>query len=183
MNFRHIAILAVAVVVLALAYDFMKPQAPPEEADARPLLWSVHMDDLQSLAIFLPRAGKQEAWVKRPGPRWFFDRPDQAEVDVGRWGGGVPLLLSGPKAERRIAGDAAADSLVAYGFDTPAMVLGLVMEDGRQIDVEVGDRTPGGEAYYVRLAGEAAVYTVHEAWYGVLERLVLDPPVASKGTD
>ncbi len=93
-----------------------------------------------------------------------------------RWGGGVPLILSGPGANRSIAADASDEQLAVYGFGAPAVRIDLTLANGSSVKAEVGDRTPDGGASYVRLAGSHDVYTVDQTWVDVLERLVREPP-------
>ena len=133
------------------------------------------------MTVGLPAAGKQEAWTKDTNGDWYGAGSERRKVDMARWGGGVPLLLSGPKAERLIAPAATPEQLASYGLLQPRMTVDLVLRDDRRIRAEVGDATPAGSAYYVRLADSADVYTVHRTWVEVLERLVLDPPYAKDG--
>ncbi len=128
------------------------------------------------MAISLPADGKREAWVKHEDKYWYFDQPDGPKVNMKRWGGGIPLLLSGPGANRSIAENATDEQLEIYGLKNPKMKMNLVLENEDSIGVEVGDRTLDGQAYYIKLIDSRAVYTVDFTWYDVLERLVLDPP-------
>jgi hypothetical protein len=56
------------------------------------------------------------------------------------------------------------------------MKMVLILQNGDTIDIEVGNRTIDGRAYYIRQLDSNAIYTVDHTWYEVLERLVLDPP-------
>ena len=47
---------------------------------------------------------------------------------------------------------------------------------GKTIQIDVGDSTPDAQGFYVRLRHAKAIYTVHESWYHVMERLVEEPP-------
>ena len=102
-----------------------------------------------------------------------------AATSMSGAGRGIPLLLSSPKAERLIAAAATPEQLASYGLLRPRMTVDLVLTGDRRIGIEVGDPTPGGDAYYVRVSAHTDVYTVHETWFAVLERLVLDPPYAT----
>ncbi len=177
------AILFMAVVMAALGVVFFIANRPEPEAGAQtqPLVWSVGMDDIKAISISLPAEGKSEAWLKRGNRDWYFNRPDGPKVNARRWGG-IPLLLSGAKAERLIATNATADKLAVYGFTDPRMVIDLVLENEDTIRIAVGDGTPDGNAVYVRLIDSTEVYSVHHTWFEVIERLVLDPPY-TKGSD
>ena len=49
-------------------------------------------------------------------------RADGPQVDNQRWGGGIPLLLSGPGANRLILQNATDAQLADYGFNTPNLL-------------------------------------------------------------
>lgn len=176
MKLRAILIMAAAVIALGAVLFVTTRPKPPVTEKPRPFVWSVEMDQLKTMAISLPHAGKKEAWVKHADEYWYFDAPNGPKVNMKRWGGGVPLLLSGPGANRLIAENGTDDQLKIYGLADPQMRIRLALEDGAVINIDVGDSTPDRQAYYIRLADSRAIYTVDYTWYGVLERLVLDPP-------
>ena len=61
------------------------------------------MDTLQKVTISLPKTNQSESFVKHPDDKeFYFDVPNGPMVDNKRWGGGIPLLLSGPGAIRLI---------------------------------------------------------------------------------
>ncbi len=178
MKNRATIIMAALLLVAGGLFVVLRQQSesgPP--ADQRHPVWSFEAEQLHGIDISLPKAGKREAWVKHEDRYWYFVRPDGPKVDMNRWGGGVPLLLSGPKAERAIASQVTADSLGMYGFRDPRMKIALSLVDGVTINVEVGDRTPDGKGDYVRVTDTTDVYSVDSTWYDVLERLVLEPPI------
>ncbi len=175
-----VVMLAVAVALAAVLYVTTRPRpAPP--AQPRPYVWLVETEDLAKMAITLPQRGKGEKWVKHSDQYWYFDQPRGPKVNMQRWGGGIPLILSGPEANRRINADASDEQLAIYGLANPRMLITLTLKDGKTIDIRVGDSTPDQQAYYIRLAGSREVYTVDYSWYDVLERLVLDPPYPGPG--
>lgn len=49
--------------------------------------------------------------------------------------------------------------LSAYGLDDPQLVT-FVLSDGKEVTLEIGGESPTGESYYVRRAGEKAVYAI-----------------------
>ncbi|GAH73350.1 unnamed protein product, partial [marine sediment metagenome] len=116
-------------------------------------VWMIEMDEIQHIEIRLPREGKSEAFIKiSKGDEfpWHFDDPQRSAVDVARWGGGIPLLLSGPGAERVIAKNATPEKLAEFGLAQPQMEIILTLEDGAILNIKVGDRTPDGNAFYVK---------------------------------
>ena len=180
MKLRAILIMAAVLVVLATVYYFTSRPEPEPAPEPREFVWSVETDELRNMAISLPAEGKSQAWVVHDDKYWYFDEPDGPKVDMQRWGGGVPLLMSGPGADRVIAREANDEQLAVYGLVEPRMTIHLVLKDERSIDIDVGDANPTGGAYYVRLVGSRDVYTVDYTWYDVLEGLVLDPPYPPK---
>ena len=176
MKLRTILIMVVVLVALGGLYISSRPKpAPPKEP--RPFVWKVEMDKLKTIAISLPHAGKSEAWVKHEDRYWYFDEPDGPKVNMKRWGGGIPLLLSGPAANRHITENATDEQLSIYGLDDPQMRIQLTLENEDSINIEVGERTPDHQAYYIKLRNSRDLYTVDYTWYNVLERLVLAPPI------
>jgi hypothetical protein len=169
-------VLAVTLVALGVFYVLATRRERLAVAESRPFVWSIDYDQLESIEIDLPRESKSGAWIKHEDGFWYFDQPDGPRVNMERWGGGIPLLLSGPAAERLIAGAATAEQLEIFGLDRPRMTIALILEDHDKIAVEVGDGTPDGQACYLRLRGSPEVFSVHYTWYEVLERLVVEPP-------
>ena len=172
-------ILVMAGILLALGAIYFISRQPPEsepKPEPRRFIWSVGMEDLKHLTINLPAKGKSEAWVKHEDRYWYFDRPNGTKVNMKRWGGGIPLLLSGPGAERLISGAATQEQLEMYGFTPPQMEMALTLRNGDTLKIQIGSRTLDGRTYYIKLLDSETIYTVDHTWYDVLERLVLDPP-------
>jgi hypothetical protein len=177
MKLRTILIMAGILVALGAFFFILRPQPESEtQAQPRKFIWSVGLEDLHHLTINLPAEGKSQAWVKHEDRYWYFDRPDGPKVNMKRWGGGIPLLLSGPGAERLIASEATDKQLETYGFKNPKMIMAIILRNGDTINIEVGYRTLDGRADYIKKLKSKAIYTVDHTWYDVLERLVLDPP-------
>jgi len=175
-----IAALLAVLVALAVYFFFFRPtELPPPPPEPRPFVWNVDMEELQHMILSLPQEGKSESFVKHEDRYWYFDDPPGPKVNMDRWGGGIPLILSGPGAERLIAEDATEKQLADFGFDEPKLEIVLTLENEDIIRIEVGDRTPTGSAYYLKLVDSNDVYTVDYSWYDVLERLVLEPPYPS----
>ncbi len=180
MRLRTILIMVAVLVALGVMYVVSKRGEPEGAPETPPYVWKVEMLELERIAIALPPLGKTESWVKHADKYWYFDRPDGPQVDIHRWGGGIPLILSGPRANRVITADATDEELAIYGLQTPRMTISLSTERGEKIDLEVGDPTPTGQNYYIKLSGARDVYSVDYTWYDVLERLVIDPPYVAE---
>ncbi len=182
------SILILLIILLALGGYFYLSRTPElaPKSTPRVFVWDVGIDEIQRIEIRLPREDKGETFIKIPaGDKfpWHFDDPRQSRVDVARWGGGIPLLLRGPGAERIIARDATGSKLAEFGLTQPQMELTLTLESGDILQIVVGDRTPGGNACYVQISGLNDIALVDYTWYQVLERLVKEPPYASPAAD
>jgi hypothetical protein len=177
MKLRTIFVMAGILVALGTLFLISRRQPEPDpQAESRSFIWSVAMEDLNRLAINLPSEGKSETWVKHQDRYWYFDQPNGPKVNMKRWGGGIPLLLSGPGAERLITTEATDKQLETFGLKNPKMTVELILENKDSINIEIGDRTLDGQTYYIKQLNSKTVYTVDYTWYDVLERLVLDPP-------
>ena len=177
MKLRTILVMAGILVALGMLFFITRRQPASEpKVELRKFIWSVSMEDLKLLTINLPAEGKSEAWVKHEDHYWYFDQPNGPKVNMKRWGGGIPLLLSGPGADRLITSEATDKQLEIYGFKNPKMKMTLTLRNEASINIEVGYRTLDGRTYYIKQINSPAIYTVDHTWYDVLEGLVLEPP-------
>jgi len=174
---RNILIL-VAVLGIAIAVYFVTRPAeePPPDSDPVERIWQLEMEELEHIRIELSNRDMEESFLKHDDRQWYFDDPPGPQVDPDRWGGGIPLILSNPAAERPITKDVTEEQLAIYGLTLPSMKLTLTKEDEEVVNIEIGDAVPDGSAYYIRLADSNNVYLIDGTWYEVLERLVLEPP-------
>jgi hypothetical protein len=168
--------MAAILIALGLYFALNRQPEPLPPTGPRLPVWSIDPESLTGLAIELPADGEGQTWLRDDEGNWHFNSRQGRRVDDRRWGGGIPLLLSGPSAERLIAEDATGEQLLAFGLLTPKMTIALTLADGQRVRIDVGDATPGGSATYVRLAKSRSVYSVHHSFREVLERLVRDPP-------
>jgi hypothetical protein len=152
----------------------------PKQSNDKPSVWQVSMDDLQKMQIDLvsDKGTKSERFVKQPDESWRFDDLQLSAINPDRWGGGIPLLLSGPHADRIIYRAAPNAKLTEFGLTQPRMTITLTLNSGRPVVIKVGDTTPSGQAFYVQVPDSNDVCTVDYSWYGVVQRLVTDPPYA-----
>jgi hypothetical protein len=187
LRLKSFLILLVFLLVLGgYFFFFNESENPPEKEEPQVFVWNVHMDEIQHIEIQLPREGKSESFIKiRKDDEfpWYFDDPQKSAVDVERWGGGIPLILSGPAAERVIFQDATEEKLAELGLASPQMEIILIMDDGHTLNIKVGDETPEGNSFYVQAPNSNAVSLVDSTWYEVLERLVREPPYVSPELD
>lgn len=177
MKLRALLIMAAVLVALGVVLYFLRPKTEqPPQGKPRTFIWKIEMEEIKKVSVSLPKQGKNQSWVKHEDRYFYFDEPNGPKVDMQRWGGGVPLLLSGPVAARRIAEQATDEQLAEYGLEDPSMRIDLTLESGDTLRIEIGDSTPDRQGYYIRRADLDDVHTVDYTWYGVFERLVLEPP-------
>jgi len=182
------SILVLLVILLAVGgyFYFTNTPEPPPKSEPRVYVWSIELDEIQHIEILLPREDKSEAFIKIPEEDkfpWHFDDAEKTEVDMTRWGGGIPLLLSGPGAERIIAKNPTEEKLSEFGLTQPQMEITLTLEDGDVLNITVGDRTPDDNTFYVQGPNSNNICLVDYTWYEVLERLVKEPPYVPPSTD
>jgi len=186
LRIRNILILLAILLALGGYFYFSNTPQPSPKSEPTVYVWLVEVDEIQHIEIRLPREDKSEAFIKIEEEDkfpWYFDDLQRSEVDMARWGGGIPLLLSGPGAERIIAQNATPEKLAEFGLAQPQMEITLTLEDGDILNITVGDRTPDGNTFYVQVPGSNDVCLVDYTWYEVLERLVKEPPYAPPSAD
>ncbi len=187
MKLKSILVLLVILIGLGVYFFvFNTTELPPEKDEPRIFLWNVRMDEIGHIEVSLPREDRSEAFIKISRENtfpWYFDDPQRSEVDSARWGGGIPLLLSGPGVDRVISRDTTEEKLTEFGLIEPLMELTITMENGDVINIKVGDKTPDDINYYVQAPGSNDVALVDYTWYEVLERLVKEPPYAPPSAD
>jgi hypothetical protein len=180
LRFRSILILSVILLALS-GYFYISSRPKPTEQKPEIFVWMIDMQDIAHIDIELPREGMSQAFIKIPeGDNfpWHFDDPQKSKVNTDRWGGGIPLLLSGPGVDRVISENATEEKLAEFGLAQPLMKITLTLENGETLNIKVGNEAPDGHAYYVQSPYTNDVALVDYTWYGVLERLVRDPPYA-----
>ncbi len=181
MRLQNILTLLIILLVFGGIFYFSSAPEPVEKPDPQTFVWLIDMEEIEHVEIQLPREDMSESFIKISEEDkfpWYFDDEERSDVNTDRWGGGIPLLLSGPGADRIIAEDASPEKLAEFGLDEPSMKIILALEDGKVMNIEVGDHSPNGATYYVRAPSTNDVALVDYTWYYVLEGLVKDPPYA-----
>lgn len=181
MRLRSIFILLAVMLALGGYFYFSNRPEPPVTEEPRRFAWLIEMNDIKRIVVSLPREGKSQAFIKISREDqfpWFFDDEGNSAIDVKRWGGGIPLLLSGPGVERIISENTSDEKLAEFGIADPLMTVNLTMLDGYQMDILVGDSTPDGRSFYVLAPRTRDVALVDISWYEVIARLINEPPYA-----
>lgn len=183
MKLKAILILLAVLAVAGTTYYFVSRPKATKPPTANYYVWDFDMDKLQKVTISLPKLGESESFIRHTDQEFYFDVENGPEVDNQRWGGGIPVLLSGPMASRLITLNATSDQLKEYGFDPTTTKLNMdalltITLNGSDVvyDVQVGDSNPEGTTYYVKLSNLNDVYTVDKSWYDVLADIISNPP-------
>jgi len=186
LRFRNILILLAVLLALGGVYYFVNSPKPPPKQDPRYYAWLIEMDDIQHIEISLPSENKSQSFIKIPKEDtfpWYFDDAQRSNVDTKRWGGGIPLLLSGPGVERIIYRSTPPEKMAEFGLNQPSMEISLLLKDDKILNIKVGNNTPDGSSYYVMAPNtDNDVALVDRSWYEVLARIVTEPPYAPPAT-
>tara|TARA_B100000315_G_scaffold244791_1_gene269923 strand:- start:147 stop:752 length:606 start_codon:yes stop_codon:yes gene_type:complete len=186
LRLRNILILLVIFLALGGYFYFSNRPEPAPPPETQLFVWLVEMEEIQHIEIQLPHEDKSQAFIKIEEEDkfpWYFDNLQRSEVDTQRWGGGIPLLLSGPGANRAITENATEEELTKFGLTQPQMKITLTMENGDTVYINVGDSTPDGRNFFVQAPDTNDVATVDILWYKEIERLVKEPPYALPSAD
>ena len=175
MRLKNIIILLAIFIVLGgyLYYSSLSQPSPPKEADV--YAWQIDREDLQHINIWLIQDGMSESFVKVEDS-WHFDNPERTPVNKARWGGGIPILLTGPKPERIITENASTEELDTFGLTQPRMSITMTLKNKAMLEIIIGDRVPDSSAFYLQIPNSNNVAVVDESWYVVFEHLVKEPP-------
>jgi len=186
LRIKNILILLAILLALGGYFYYSETSQPPSTSEAKVYVWDIEMDEIQHIEIRLPRENKSEAFIKISEGNefpWYFDDPQRSAVDSERWGGGIPLLLSGPGAVRVIAENATPEKLTEFGLTQPRMTITLTLENGDILNITIGDWTPDENAFYIQVPDSNDVCIVDYTWYNEMERLVKEPPYVSPSAD
>ncbi len=181
MSIKNIIILLAILLILGGLYYYLNRPEPPPPKEPVYYVWLFEMEELEHIKIELPSEKLSQSFIKiSKGDQfpWFFDDSEHSDIDRDRWGGGIPLILSGPQVARIITENATDEQLALYGLIEPSIVITLTLEDGSTLHIKVGDKTPDYNNFYVQAPNRRSVATVDVSWYTVIERLVKDPPYA-----
>ncbi|MEW6185408.1 MAG: DUF4340 domain-containing protein [Thermodesulfobacteriota bacterium] len=174
MNLRPLLILLGLLVLLSGAVFYFLKFSTKALEEKRPQLWSLKEDQIEGLQIDLPQEKRSVAFFLGKNEKWYFKDQPEKEVERQRWGG-VPTLVSGPKAKRMIA--ETSGDLRPFGLNPPYMIVTLGIRNQKvPLIIQFGNQTPQGDQYYVKIKGQPAIYIMPKEYCDVLMRLAQDPP-------
>ena len=154
-----------------LFFELQKGQT--REPDA-PWFYNVNERDITQISV--THLGENQTFNKQDGSWYFDNEPGSLSqvVNIDRWGG-IPLLVTGPRSSRLLEEN--VSNLAQFGLSEPVSHISILLRDGRQVNVLLGDLTADGSDNYASLEGSASVFLVDATWGEVLNRLVSEPPV------
>ena len=124
--------------------------------DAAPKILTIADDQMQEIRI--AKTGGETITLRRSAAgKWEMTTPQPMPADQDAAGSIVSALAS--LSADKLIEDKAAD-LAPYGLINPGATVTVVRKDGKTDQLLVGDETPTGSGAYVKLAGDARVFTI-----------------------
>ncbi len=107
--------------------------------------------------IEIRRTGGETTVAERKGNEWVLTAPRPLAADQGS----IVSVLStvAPLNADRLIEDKTSDA-GAYGLAQPALGIAFVRKDGKTRQLLIGDETPTGNGYYVKLADDPRIFTI-----------------------
>ena len=167
MKWRHSAVyMVIFLLVAGYFYYFEVVQRERKQAEEVRAMKIFHFkaDGIRALEIF----SKDKKTVKlAKETAWRIVEPIEAGVDQAALEGFISTLET-LRAERELA-DAPETDLDTYGLDKPPLKIRL-QENGRWVELVMGDKSPVGDGYYARTAEKPGVFLVSEGVRGILNK-------------
>lgn len=174
--------LALAAIVAVIAGAFYINRQAEVKASATPTPGAedafLFEKDVVIAAIEVQPAEGNSVRVERNADKaWVLSKPEKAEADPGA----AEAAASQIGAIRIITPIENIEDPSVFGFDKPAYIIVVEFEDGAKSILEVGDPTPSGNGYYVRVDNKKA-YVVALSGIDALSNLAAFPPYLNTPT-
>ena len=188
MNVRLTIVLILVLVIIGglVAVTQVLRDSSDDGPERKARLYRIDSGDLVEIGLSQEQQSIVFVAVSSPdGNReWFIEEEsgENAPVNIQKWGG-IPILVGGPSVIRDLSEDEEALDLATYGLEAPRRHIYLTLKSGARIDVEVGDDTPTGEGYYVKVANTQPLYIVTKEWIDVIMGLLAEPPYQTDDTE
>ncbi len=178
MSYRATAALLAVLLILGGVVYFTSQSPAPSAAGAADKPVPILALTPTSVTKIVIVGTDKTTEVSKKGDAWEIVQPTAGPADSARIGGWVDQLAT-LSAQRTI--DDAGD-LSTYGLATPRIKLEVGLSDGKSVNLQFGDKTPDGGAFYVRLPDDAAkakaVYLIGSSLGDDLTSALAKPPVA-----
>lgn len=180
--FRAGTWIALAAFILAIGAAIYMNRQAEEKANATEtpgIEEAFVFDEASSVtAIEISNAEGVSARIERNADNaWGLSKPEKAEADQGA----AEAASSQVGALRIIITIDSPGDLSIFGLDTPDYLVNIEFEDGTKSTLEVGDKTPTENGYYVR-KDKKEVFVVALSGIDTLGNLITAPPYLNTPT-
>jgi hypothetical protein len=167
--------LAVAAVALGAYMVFVesKKEAPTESQEVS--VWSLSDNQAKDLKTLVVTADGKTATYNRDGEKWRLSTEPKRDIDAANWDTAYKNLKD-LTAQRKVE-DKASD-MAKYGLAKPATTLRWGDEKSPYA-FQVGDKNPAGDAYYVHVNKDDALYTISSWKVDEWKKWATNPPLAA----
>jgi len=158
--FRNTFVLLIILAGLLGYYYYTQKTAKPPETNA---VLSLKKSEITSLDI---RQGQQDLIsLARTGGKWKIVKPIEYDVDSINLND-LLNAASSVKADRKLSDS----DLSKYGLDNPSYTVSIGLGDDRSVKLLIGNSSPVGNAYFVKVSDKPYVYRVEST---ALEKFML----------
>jgi hypothetical protein len=176
-------ILAIFVILLAgtLIWPRIKKapkaEATPTTGVSNEMLFNLGGGTIKALTI-QDDQGKTVDLVKNDDQTWSLKLPEAGPADSTT----VDSALSQLVTSRTLASPSSVTNLVDFGLEPPRYKFLIVLDNDKQIIVNVGKATPNGSGYYVLTSDQRILYVVNKQGLEPVIALLTTPPLAPTPT-
>lgn len=160
MNKKRNIIAAVIVIVLLLgaigAVSLINPSKEKPNEQGVKDTYTVINEDIDNIAAMKVLSNDFSISVSNKDGEWTIDSSEKEDIDsakVESLVGSVSTIIS--------KNEYAAENLLEYGLETPAITVDLTKKNGEKIKINIGDLSPILGEYFVMLEGGDKVYTLY----------------------
>ncbi len=169
MSYRTTVVLLVVLGALVAYLLWVEPRTRGGPQSQQTSLYAVSPAQVTGIEA---ESGTARVRLEREiGGPWRFADRRQDPVDQARLSG---LSLGGPPIRRTLAD---VSDLGQFGLAPPQATLRLTLQDGSEVALLLGNRSPDAAMRYVQKEEPTTVYLVDDFWAQAWLRVVSEPPV------
>ena len=174
MNLKPTLIMVALALAAGVVVIFNPLAQEEDEEPAAPWFYRVPPEDIETIEV--THDGRSVKFVRTVSRTYVFEDPEGVPASDTRFGG-IPLLVSGPRAKRDLTvAEGAIGSRSQYGLDDPGTIVQVGLAGGRDLEFRLGRKTSDGRHHYGEVVGLPQLYLIASSWGDVLARLVTEPP-------
>ena len=170
MNVRLSLLLLVVLALIGGSVLITRELNTKEPRKQEPWLFKIDTDEI--IAISVTHLDASMAYAL-DGRQWLIKDGNDTPVFNDKWAG-TTLLLSGPRVRRAVLDE--IEDLALYGLESPQTQILIETRSGFPVELEMGDPTPDGDNWYVKLKGDGRLFLLPSIWGEVVSKLATDPP-------